>query len=136
MNIDSTRMLMTHGFLARVFEVFARYQKSVDVIATSEVSISLTVDNPDHLTSVAAELKEVADVEITAHKAIFCVVGENLKTSKGILGRVFATLDRHDIRVSMVSLGASEINVTFVVDEENVVSTARALHNEFFSKQR
>ncbi len=131
-NIDSTRMLMTHGFLAKVFEVFARYQKSVDAIATSEVSISLTVDSPAGLDLVTAELKEVADVEIAGDKAIFCVVGENLKVNKGTLGRIFTTLDRHDIRVSMVSLGASEINVTFVVDGKDVPAAARVLHEEFF----
>lgn len=134
LNIDSTRMLMTHGFLARVFDVFALYKKSVDVIATSEVSISLTIDNDKDLDALTQALKEVAEVQVTPRKAIFCVIGENLKASKGTIGRIFSLLDRSDVRVSMVSLGASEINITFVVDERDVETTARLLHGEFFGR--
>lgn len=135
LNIDSTRMLMTHGFLARVFDVFARYRKSVDVIATSEVSISLTIDSDKDLDLLTNALKEVAEVQVTPRKAIFCVIGENLKTSKGTMGRIFSALDGNDVRVSMVSLGASEINVTFVVDEKEVETTAKLLHAEFFGQE-
>lgn len=131
-NIDSTRMLMTHGFLAKVFEVFARHTKSVDVIATSEVSISLTVDNEENLDQIVAELSHIADVELSPRKAIFCVVGEGLKDSNHVLTRIFSTLENSSIPVSMVSLGASEINMTFVVDQALTGKTAQALHNEFF----
>lgn len=131
-NIESTRMLMMHGFLAKVFEVFAKYRRSVDVIATSEVSISLTVDSEENLYKVFGELQQFADVQVSPHKAVFCVVGENLKNSRGIIVRVFNTLDRNDIDVSLISLGASEINVTFVVNEEDADLAARALHREFF----
>jgi aspartate kinase len=131
-SITSTRMLMMHGFLARVFEVFAKYQKSVDVIATSEVSISLTVDSDANLEAMFEELRQIADVDVTRNKAIFCVVGEHLKGTKGVIPRIFSTLDRQGIALSMISLGASEINVTFVVDEDDILKTARALHEEFF----
>lgn len=130
--IASTRMLMMHGFLARVFEIFASHGKSVDVIATSEVSLSLTVDSPAHLDEIFDELKKIADLEVESEKAIFCVVGEHLKETRGIITRVFATLDAQDIPVSMISLGASEINVTFVVDAQDIRRTAQALHREFF----
>jgi len=131
--ITSTRMLMMHGFLARVFEIFAAHRKSVDVIATSEVSLSLTVDSPDQLESIFTDLRAVGDVEVEKDKAIFCVVGEGLKNTRGIITRVFSTLDGIDIPVSMISLGASEINVTFVVDGTNIRRTAEALHETFFS---
>jgi len=130
--ITSTRMLMIHGFLARVFEVFASHGTSVDVIATSEVSLSLTVDSRAHLDAISEELSKIADVEEEPDKAIFCVVGERLKKTRGIVTSVFSALDREDIPVSMISLGASEINVTFVVDGKDIQKTARALHREFF----
>ncbi|MDH3252047.1 MAG: lysine-sensitive aspartokinase 3, partial [Ignavibacteria bacterium] len=131
-HIESTRMLMTHGFLARVFEIFAKYQKSVDVIATSEVSLSLTVDSDENLPQLFAELRSIADIRSVGNQAIFCVVGEKLKTTKGVLPRIFTALEREQIHVGMVSLGASEINVTFVVDESEAARTARTLHSEFF----
>jgi aspartate kinase len=130
--ITSTRMLMMHGFLARVFEIFASHGTSVDVIATSEVSLSLTVDSRSELDSIALELNKIADVEEEPDKAIFCVVGERLKKTPGIVTSVFSTLDREHIPVSMISLGASEINVTFVVDGKDIRRTAQSLHRTFF----
>ena len=130
--ITSTRMLMMHGFLARVFEIFASHGTSVDVIATSEVSLSLTVDSRTHLDAITQELKKIAEVEEEPDKAIFCVVGERLKKTRGIVTSVFSALDREDIPVSMISLGASEINVTFVVEGKDIRRTARALHRAFF----
>lgn len=131
--IASTRMLMMHGFLARVFEVFAAHGKSVDVIATSEVSLSLTVDSPDKLESIFADLRKIGDVDVEEEKAIFCVVGEDLKVTRGIITKIFSTLDAQDVPVSMISLGASEINVTFVVDGKDIRRTAEALHRAFFN---
>ncbi len=129
--IISTRMLMMHGFLERVFEIFARHERSVDVIATSEVSISLTLDSEEGLEVVLEELREVADVEVQRNKAIFCIVGENLRRTKGILPSLFATLESHGIEVAMVSLGASEINVTVVVDGQQADLAASVLHKAF-----
>jgi len=133
-NIISTRMLMMHGFLAKVFEIFARHEKSVDVLATSEVSLSLTVDSDGDFDSLLEELRTIAEVEISHDKAIFCVVGETLKRSKGVVTKVFSTLEEHDISVGMISLGASEINVTFVVDAKDIQRTAEALHVAFFGQ--
>lgn len=133
-NITSTRMLMMHGFLARVFAIFAHYEKSVDAIATSEVSLSLTVDNTSNLDAIFEELRNVADVEVVRDKAIFCVVGENLKRTRSVVSTIFSILDTNGIPVSMISLGASEINVTFVVDANDIARTARALHESLFGK--
>src|SRR5512140_67222 len=133
-NIISTRMLMMHGFLAKVFEIFARYEKSVDVLATSEVSLSLTVDSDGQFDGLLDELRKIAEVEVSNDKAIFCVVGETLKRSKGVFTKVFSTLEQHDVSVSMISLGASEINVTFVVDGKDIRKTAEVLHEAFFGQ--
>jgi aspartate kinase len=133
-NIISTRMLMMHGFLAKVFEIFARYEKSVDVLATSEVSLSLTVDSEGEFEGLLDELRTIADVEVSHDKAIFCVVGETLKKSKGVVTKVFSTLEENDISVGMISLGASEINVTFVVDGKDIKKTAEILHETFFGQ--
>jgi aspartate kinase len=130
--ITSTRMLMMHGFLARVFTVFASFRKSVDLIATSEVSLSLTVDSPDKLDEIAAQLQEIGDVEVQRDQALFCVVGEGLKNTPGIITKVFSTLEGSAIPVGAISLGASEINVTFVVDGKDIRRCAEALHNAFF----
>lgn len=133
-NIISTRMLMMHGFLAKVFEIFARYEKSVDVLATSEVSLSLTVDSDGQFDELLDELRKIAEVEVSNDKAIFCVVGETLKRSRGVVTKVFGVLEQNDISVSMISLGASEINVTFVVDGKDIRKTAEVLHEAFFSQ--
>ena len=130
--ITSTRMLMMHGFLAHVFAIFAAHRKSVDVIATSEVSLSLTVDSQENLEAIFGELRSVGAIEVVHDKSIFCVVGEGLKSSPSAVAKVFRTLDEHAIPVSMISLGASEINVTFVVEGKDIQRTSLALHEAFF----
>lgn len=131
--IQSTRMLMAHGFLARVFEVFERYKKSVDVVVTSEVGVSLTVDNEADVEAIEAELARFADVKVEKNKVVFCVVGERMKLTKGVAARVFHSLAEAGVNIELISQGGSEINLTFVVDEANVTVTVRALHREFFS---
>jgi aspartate kinase len=130
--ITSTRMLMMHGFLARIFDIFAAHRKSVDVVATSEVTISLTVDNTIGLDEIFEEIREIADVERKDNQAIFCVVGENLRSKKGVISRMFAVLEENDIAVELISLGASEVNVTAVISGKDIRRTAEVLHREFF----
>jgi len=129
-NVSSTRMLLAHGFLSRLFSVFEDYKKSVDMIATSEVSVSLTVDNDDDLDKITEDLEGVAEVKTEKNKAIVCVVGEGMRNSKGVVGRVFQTLK--DIRVEMISQGASEINISFIVESKVADKAVQALHKEFF----
>jgi aspartate kinase len=130
--IQSTRMLMAYGFLARVFEVFAQYRRSIDVVATSEVGVSLTLDDDRDLDAIRSALEAFADVEIETKKAVVSVVGEGLKHSAGLPGRVFGALGRAGVRTELISQGGSEINITFVVAEEEAVRAVRALHQEFF----
>ena len=130
--IQSTRMLMGYGFLARVFDVFARRQKSIDVVVTSEVSISLTIDDATDLEPIVNELESFATVRVDTKKAILCVVGENMKYTKGIAGRIFDALGRADINIELISQGGSEINLTFVISELQVAQAVRILHTELF----
>ncbi len=131
-NIRSTRMLMAHGFLQRIFEIFDRYATSVDMVATSEVSVSLTLDSSDQLPAIAEELRQFADVSIEASQALICLVGENIRHTPGIAGRAFQVLSNLNIR--MISQGASLLNLGFVLAEGDLQTAVGALHTEFFSE--
>jgi aspartate kinase len=130
-NIHSTRMLMAHGFLRRIFEIFDRYKTSVDMVSTSEVSVSLTVDNCEQLDAIREHLLDFAEVNAESGQAIVCLVGENIRHTPGIAGRAFQTLQGKNIR--MISQGASVLNLGFVVADEDVSEAVAALHEEFFS---
>jgi len=130
--IQSTRMLMSYGFLAAVFEIFARHKKSVDVVATSEVGVSLTVDNADLLDRIVQELEGKAEVSVEHGRAVMCVVGEGIRRTKGIAAAVFTALEHAGVNVELISHGGSEINITFVIKEEDIGTAVTALHNKFF----
>src|SRR5262245_18571530 len=131
-NVHSTRMLMAYGFLNRIFEVFNRKETSVDMVATSEVSVSLTIDNPARLDEIVAELREFAEVEIEKNQSIVCLVGENIRYTPGVARRVFNSLDGINIR--MISQGASLLSISFVVAEADLHRAVEALHSEFFAE--
>jgi aspartate kinase len=130
--IVAARMLMAHGFLAKVFDVFARHRCAVDVVSTSEVSISLTVDSNEAIPQIAADLEGLAFVKYSGRKAIVCLVGENIRETAGVAAQVFDAI--RDINVRMISQGASEINLTFVIDEADVPEAVRRLHAKFFAE--
>jgi aspartate kinase len=123
-------MLGAFGFLKRIFEIFDKYRTVVDVVTTSEVSVSLSLDDTTSLIGIVAELSEIGEVIVEREMAIVCVVGEGIRTTPGIAGRVFSTLG--DINVSLISQGASRINLTFSVREERVKEAVNRLHDEFF----
>jgi len=129
-NIHSTRMFMAHGFLRRIFEIFDRYETSVDMIATSEVSVSLTIDNTVHMKSIAAEMSEFSQVSTEPDQAIVCLVGENIRHTPGVASRAFGSLGGANIR--MISQGASLLNLSFVIAEADLHQAVKALHTEFF----
>ena len=131
-NIHSTRMLMAHGFLRRIFEIFDRWQTSVDMVSTSEVSVSLTVDNAEHIRDILNEVREFASVSVDDGQALVCLVGENIRHTPGIAGRAFQVLQSRNIR--MISQGASLLNLGFVISESDLCPVVQALHNEFFSE--
>ncbi len=131
-NITSTRMLMAHGFLRKIFEVFDRHETSVDVVTTSEVSVSITLDNADRIDAIKRDLDGIGEISVEKRKAIVCVVGADLKFTPGVAARVFGAVASSN--VNMISQGASEINLTFVIDESEVERVVRLLHDEFFSE--
>jgi aspartate kinase len=130
-DVVASRMLMTHGYLKAVFDVFDRFECAIDMVSTSEVSISLTVESNDKLPAICAELSKIADVKLEGHKALICMVGEDIRGQNGISGRVFSAI-RH-INVRMISQGASEINMSFMIEESDVNDAIRSLHAEFFA---
>jgi len=129
-NIHSSRMFMAHGFLRRIFEVFDRYETSVDMIATSEVSVSLTIDQPDHLVRIAEELGAFSEVSTEPDQAIVCMVGENIRYTPGVAAMVFNAL--RGVNIRMISQGASLLNLSVVVAEKDLRTAVESLHNEFF----
>ena len=130
-NIHSTRMLMAHGFLHRIFEIFDRYETPVDMVATSEVSVSLTIDNTSHIDLILGDLRQFAEATVEHDGVIVCLVGENIRYTPGVARRVFNSLDGINIR--MISQGASLLNLSFVVAEADLLRTVTALHDEFFA---
>lgn len=131
-NIRSTRMLMAHGFLNRIFEVFNRAETAVDMLASSEVSVSLTIDNSARLAEIGEGLREFAEVSVENDQAIVCVVGDNIRHTPGVAARAFGALEGVNIR--MISQGASRVNLGFVVAGEDLEKTVKLLHQEFFQQ--
>ena len=126
--IVSTRMLLAHGFLARVFEVFGRHHVVVDLVTTSEVSISVTVDDPSRLESAIVELEGIGRIEVKQNLAVVAVVGEGAPSHVGLAGHVFTLLGGVGIGVEMISQGASRVNLSFVVRGEDADRAVRLLH--------
>jgi len=131
-DVKSTRMLMAHGFLRSIFEVFDRHKCPVDMVSTSEVSVSLTVDTVGSIPAIAADLQSLADVKYEGRKAIVCLVGDNIRGTPGVAARVFGALGEMNVR--MISQGASEINIGFVIEEDDVPEAVLRLHKAFFTE--
>jgi aspartate kinase len=109
-------MLMAYGFLRRVFEVFENHKTPIDMITTSEIAVSITIDNNTHLTSIENELKKFGTIEVDKDQVIICIVGNKIMDHKGVLNKVFASLS--EIPVRMVSCGGSANNVSILVDKQ------------------
>jgi aspartate kinase len=131
-NIHSNRMLMTHGFLSRIFDVFERFETAVDMVATSEVSVSLTIDNTRNVEAILGELRQFAEAGVEHDQVIVCLVGDDIRYTPGVARRTFNALDGINIR--MISQGASLLNISFVVKEADLHAAVEALHREFFSE--
>jgi aspartate kinase len=131
-NIHSTRMLMAHGFLRRIFEIFDRHETAVDMVATSEVSVSLTIDSLAQIDKIRHELGEFSEVALEPDQAIVCLVGENIRYTPGVASRVFSAL--RATNVQMISQGASRLNLSVVVSEKDLRQAVEALHTEFFTE--
>src|SRR5215469_7205499 len=130
-DIVASRMLLAHGFLKMVFDIFDKHKCAIDMVSTSEVSISVTVDSREALPAICEELGRIADVKYESDKALICLVGEDIRGQSGIAGQVFAAVSHVNIR--MISQGASEINMSFMINEEDVEEAIRSLHKRFFA---
>ncbi len=134
-NLVSSRMLGAHGFIRRMGEVLDRHEVSVDMIATSEVSVSMTVEESQaaRLEAALRELEAIGRTTVAKGKAILGVVGQGLRETKGIGAKAFAALARAGINVEMISQGATRINLGVVIDAKDAEAGVRALHEEFFA---
>jgi len=132
-DIVSTRMLGHHGFLAEVFSILTRHCISVDMVATSEVSVSLTLDTDFELAEAKKELSRIASVEIKTGRAIVSIIG-NVKRSSEILSRAFRICQLTGTTVQMVSQGASKVNISFIVNDTEAAEVVKALHLDFFEE--
>ena len=129
-NVRAPRMLGAHGFLRAMFQVFERHEVVVDVLASSEVSVSLTVEDRTRLDAVVRDLAELGEVWVEAHRAIIAVVGIGIRATPGLAARLFRAVQPANVEV--ISQGASAINMTFVVQERDGPGVVRRLHQEFF----
>jgi aspartate kinase len=129
-DVVASRMLMTHGYMKSIFDIFDKHQCPVDMVSTSEVSVSLTVDSNQKLPAIAADLGQLADVKYEGGKALVCMVGDDIRGQSGIAAQVFNAI-RH-INMRMISQGASEINMSFMIEEDDADEAVRSLHAAFF----
>ncbi|MDE2142933.1 MAG: aspartate kinase [Elusimicrobia bacterium] len=132
----SPRMTSGPGFLARIFAAFARHEIDVDMIATSEVSVSATTGSERHVERAVAELSAEFEMTVERGQAVICAVGDGLQSVPGVAADVFSAVRAAGVNVRMISQGASKNNVAFVVEDAGVQDAVRALHDRFFPPAR
>ncbi len=130
LNIASTRMLGSYGFMKKMFDIFNDHQTSVDLVTTSEVSVSLSIDSTPDLDRLVEDLSHYGHVTVNPRMAIVCIIGENIRRERGLAARIFGRLS--EIPVDMISQGSSDINLTFVIEEQYIPQAITSLHEEFF----
>ncbi|MBN2166330.1 MAG: aspartate kinase [Marinilabiliaceae bacterium] len=128
--IKSGRMLLAYGFLRKIFEIFESYKTPIDMVTTSEVGVSLTIDNNKNIDSIVADLKKYGTVEVSENMVIVCVVGDLTATTKGEAARIFNGLKGYPIH--MISYGGSNYNVSLLIDAENKKAVLNELSNTLF----
>jgi aspartate kinase len=128
--IKSTRMLLAYGFLRRVFEVFEKYKTPIDMITTSEVAVSLTIDNDKYLSEIVEELNVFGEVMIDRSQTIICIVGNRIAEIKGIVPRIFSSIEQVPVR--MISYGGSKYNVSVLVDTQYKIEALKGLNLGLF----
>ena len=130
-NIYSNRMLNSPGFMAKVFEIFRKHRIVIDLVSTSEVNISCTVDRQAGLMEMEEDLRKLGKVSIIPKRAILSLVGENMKHVPGVAGNMFSALAQNNINIEMITQGASEINISCVVKEEDALKALQVIHHTF-----
>ncbi len=129
-NVNSFRMLGAYGFLSKVFEIFNDFETPIDLVATSEVNVSMTIDDDRHLNYIIEELEKFANVNIQKNQTIISAVGEGIRDTAGIAGKFFSALA--GININLVSIGASDVNLSIVVNESDLDKAVVLLHDTFF----
>lgn len=127
-------MLLAWGFLAKVFSIFEKHEVSVDLVTTSEVSISMTVDKKANIDHVIEELSQIGTVKVYHNQALISLVGKDLLSSRGIAAMAFEALSEFPIR--MISQGSSDINLSVVVENDHAINAVQALHDVFFPETK
>jgi aspartate kinase len=127
-------MLMGYGFLARIFDVFARHRIVVNMVTTGEVSVSVTLDSERNLEAALEDLRSIGEVSVERAKAVVCVIGEGIKHTPGIAGDVFGALKEAGVNARMISQGASKINLSLVVEGTDCARAVQSLHRKFFDR--
>ena len=128
--IKSSRMLMAYGFLRRVFEIFEQYKTPIDMITTSEVAVSITIDNDTRLSEIEAELRKFGTIEVDKNQTIVCIVGQKITQQKGVLDKIFSSLG--EIPIRMVSCGGSYNNISILVDTKLKEQVLISLNRDLF----
>ncbi len=130
-NINSNRMLHSSGFLAKVFDIFHHHGIVIDLISTSEVNISCSVDTPDDLTELKKEFEQLGKVTIIPDRAILSLVGDNMNHVPGVAGKMFSALAENGINIEMITQGASEINISCVIKQKDAQKALTIIHRTF-----
>jgi len=134
LRIRSDRMLMAYGFLRKVFEIFEAYRTPIDMISTSEVSVSITFDNAEFLPQISKELKELGTVEVEENQSIICIVGDFRTERTGSAPEIFEALN--SIPLKMISYGGSPNSISLLIDTSNKVKALRLLSNHLFNESK
>ena len=129
--IKSSRMLLAYGFLRKVFDVFEKYRTPIDMITTSEIAVSVTIDDPKNLSQIIAELDKLGVIETENELSIVCIVGNMIAQQQGLLNKVFSALS--DIQVQMVSFGGSQNNISLLVRTSDKNLTLEKLNEGLFN---
>jgi len=133
LRIRSDRMLMAYGFLRKVFEIFEAYKTPIDMITTSEVAVSITIDNPQHINEIAADLRELGSVEVEKDQTIICIVGDFRIQRTGSAPEIFEALNT--IPLKMISYGSSNISLSILIDTEKKIEALRLLSKYLFPRK-
>ncbi len=128
--ITSARMLMAYGFMRKVFEVFENHRTAIDMITTSEVSVSLTIDNERYIEQIIDDLKDLGSIEVEKNNSIVCVVGRFERTNPGLAGKIFNCLS--PVPIKMISYGASQRNMAMLINTEHKKKTLQLLNDFLF----
>jgi len=128
--IKSTRMLLAYGFLSKIFEIFEKYKTSIDMITTSEVAVSLTIDNDKFLSEIVTELKAFGEVIVDSNQSIIAMVGNEIVQEKGIVKKIFDALE--DIPIRMISYGGSKYNISILTESQYKKDALIALNKGLF----